>query len=345
VSLDTLLLLRKHAKVCARIHTFTITPLLFASVCRLLISHAPLLITDFRSSAHGTEHKTVACMHRFKGIASINMNTDSMKSMLYPFLRMFVRLYLHISSMLLLVCMPSLSTAIDLPGFAMNGNKDLVTLVVAEPFIEMHTGPGRGYPVFHVVEHGETVEVIKRKAGWYKLRSADNKTGWTRATQLAHTLKPTGIPVDLPEVSRGDYLKSHWLAGFSAGQLEGANTVSLSAGYRPLSWAGLEIEGGKIFDESVTSDFYGASFLVEPRPHWFISPFFSAGIGKFSFNDRQKVLVEDGGSSDYVSIAAGAGYYIVRNLVVRAQYRRYSVSTDGDDTWLNGWTVGLSAFF
>lgn len=299
----------------------------------------------FHGSNQSPGHTTAASTYRFKGIVSRHMNTDSMKSVLYSCLRIAGCMQLHVSSMLLLVCMPSISPAIDLPGFSMIGDNGQVTLVVAEPFIEMHTGPGRGYPVFHVVEYGETVEVIKRKAGWYKLRSAENKTGWTRATQLAHTLKPTGIPVDLPEVSHGDYLKSHWLAGFSAGQLEGANTVSLSAGYRPLSWAGLEIEGGKIFDESVTSDFYGVSFLVEPRPHWFISPFFSAGIGKFSFNDRQKVLVEDSGSSDYVSIAAGAGYYIVRNLVVRAQYRRYSVSTDGDDTWLDGWTVGLNAFF
>ncbi len=28
---------------------------------------------------------------------------------------------------------------------------------VADPYLEMHTGPGRGYPIFHVVDRGETV--------------------------------------------------------------------------------------------------------------------------------------------------------------------------------------------
>jgi hypothetical protein len=209
----------------------------------------------------------------------------------------------------------------------------------------MHTGPGRGYPVFNVVEQGETIEIIKRKASWYKIQSSDNKTGWTKAEQLAHTLKPTGVPADLPEVGHGDYLASSWRIGFTAGQLEGASTFSLTAGYRPFSWAGVELEGGKIFDESVTSDFYGMNLLVEPMPDYVITPYVTIGAGKFSFNNRQKVVVDDAGSPTYISFAAGASYYVVRNLVIRGDYRRYSISTDGDNVWLNAWTIGLNAFF
>ncbi len=273
------------------------------------------------------------------------MYTDRMNIVPCWLRHLLMQLRRHALPMLLLVCMPSQSPAFELFGFSLDGDEDQLSLEVAEPFIEMHTGPGRGYPVFHVIEQGETVKVIKRKADWYKIHSAGNKTGWVRATQLARTLEPTGVPVDLPEISHGDYLKSRWRVGFSAGQLEGANTFALSAGYRPFSWAGVEVEGGKIFDKSVTSDFYGANLLVEPLPQWLISPFVSVGAGKFSFNDRQKVLVDDAGSPTYVSLSAGAGYYIVRNIVVRGQYRRYSVSTDGDSTWLDGWTVGLNAFF
>jgi len=39
--------------------------------------------------------------------------------------------------------------------------KPVVT--VADPYLEMHTGPGVGYPVFHVVERGETVTIVKRR--------------------------------------------------------------------------------------------------------------------------------------------------------------------------------------
>jgi len=245
----------------------------------------------------------------------------------------------------LIFSFPVDALAFDLFDGINTSEPDTVVLDVAEPFIEMHTGPGRGYPVFNVVEKGETIEVIKRKTNWYQVKTTDNKTGWTNAAQLAHTLRPTGLPVDLPEVSHGDYLKSNWRVGLTAGQLDGASTFSLTVGYRPLTWAGLEIEGGKIFDESVTSDYYGMNLSVEPMPDWFVTPYVFVGGGKFSLNNRQKVVVDDAGSPTYVSMGGGLSYYAFSNLVVRGGYRSYSITTDGDRVWLNAWAIGLNVFF
>lgn len=261
-------------------------------------------------------------------------------------MRRFCRHARHCTlAVLLLSCLPSPALSFDWFGRMSADSPDAAFLEVVEPYIEMHTGPGRGYPIFNVVEQGETIEILKRKPDWYKVKSADNKTGWVKATQLAHTLKPTGVPVDLPEVSHGDYLKSRWWVGFTAGQLEGAETISLAAGYRPFSWAGVGIEGGKIFDESVTSDYYGGSLLVEPMPDWIVTPFLSVGAGKFSFDNRQKVLVDDTGSQTYSMFGAGASYYIGRSFVLRAEYRRYSISTDNGNRGLNAWTIGLNTYF
>ena len=249
-------------------------------------------------------------------------------------------------ALLLLICLAPEAAAFDVVGLGGSDGPDTLSVTVEEPYVEMHTGPGRGYPVFNVVEQGETVEILKRKTNWYKIKSADDKTGWTNAAQLAHTLKPTGVPVDLPEVSRGDYLKSHWRIGFTGGSLEGASTFSVTAGYRPFNWgAELELEGGKIFDESVTSDYYGVNLLLEPTTDWLLTPYISVGGGIFSLNDRQKVVVDDAGSPSYVSFSGGASYYVVSNLVVRGGYRSYSISTDGDRVWLNAWTIGLGLFF
>jgi hypothetical protein len=248
-------------------------------------------------------------------------------------------------ALMLLVCVPSEATSFDLLGRWGSDKEDVVFLEVSDPFIEMHTGPGRGYPIFNVVEQGETIEILKRQPGWYKIRSLDNKTGWAKAIQLEHTVKLTGVPVDLPEVDHDDYLKSSWRVGFTVGQLEGNTSVSLTGGYWPLRWAGIEIEGGKIFDESVTSDYYGVNLLAEPMPQWVVTPYMSVGAGKFSFNDRQKVVVDDAGSPSYISFGAGASYYIGRNLLVRGEYRWYSVSTDNDRVGLNAWRIGLNTFF
>ena len=38
-------------------------------------------------------------------------------------------------------------------------------VVIDDPFIELHTGPGRGYPVFYIAERGEHVQLLKEKTG------------------------------------------------------------------------------------------------------------------------------------------------------------------------------------
>ncbi len=250
---------------------------------------------------------------------------------------------LGLCALVLLSWLPSQAVSSDTPHE--ERADDVLVLEVVEPFIEMHTGPGRGYPVFNVVEQGETIEILKRKPDWYKVRSADNKTGWTKAAQLAHTLKPTGVPVDLPEVGHGDYLTSSWRVGFTAGQLEGASTFSVTAGYRPFSWGGLELEAGQVFDQSVTSDYYGANLSIEPFPDWLVTPYLAAGVGQFSFDSRQKVLVDEVGSPSYVKLGAGISYYIGRNFLVRAEFRQYSISTDDGSRGLNAWAIGLNTFF
>ena len=235
--------------------------------------------------------------------------------------------------------------AFDWFGLNASDSVEIFEVVVVDPFIEMHTGPGRGYPTFNVVEQGETIEVLKRKPDWYLIRTHNNKTGWTKSSQLAHTLKPTGVPVDLPEISQGDYLKSHWRVGFNAGDFNGSSTLGLTAGYRPFSWTGLELEAGKVFDESITSDFYGVNLLIEPMADWLFSPYITGGAGRFSFNKRQKVVIDVDDNSNYISYGVGLSTYVGRNFVVRSEFRRYSISTNDNSVGLNAWKIGLSTFF
>ena len=56
--------------------------------------------------------------------------------------------------------------------------KELRKVAVAEPYVELHTGPGRGYPVFYIAERGETVELLKQRTDWIKLRTARGVEGW-----------------------------------------------------------------------------------------------------------------------------------------------------------------------
>ena len=52
------------------------------------------------------------------------------------------------------------------------------SVTIADPYLEMRTGPGGGYPIFHVVDRGETVDVIKQRTEWYLVRTNNGKEGW-----------------------------------------------------------------------------------------------------------------------------------------------------------------------
>jgi len=50
--------------------------------------------------------------------------------------------------------------------------RQLREVTIADPFIELHTGPGGGYPVFFVAERGEEIALIRRRTEWFLVRVA-----------------------------------------------------------------------------------------------------------------------------------------------------------------------------
>src|SRR5262245_29046585 len=86
-------------------------------------------------------------------------------------------------------------------------------ILIADPFIELHTGPGRGYPVFHVIERGREVTIVKRRTDWFELRTDRGVQGWAPREQMIATLEPTGEPLDLQEPARETYMSRRSQAG------------------------------------------------------------------------------------------------------------------------------------
>jgi uncharacterized protein YgiM (DUF1202 family) len=54
---------------------------------------------------------------------------------------------------------------------------------VADAFLELHTGPGRGYPVFHVAARGEWVAITLRHTDWFQVRTDKGVEGWVLRRQ------------------------------------------------------------------------------------------------------------------------------------------------------------------
>ncbi|HEY3699487.1 MAG TPA: hypothetical protein VGK97_09160, partial [Spongiibacteraceae bacterium] len=55
-------------------------------------------------------------------------------------------------------------------SFFAHAEENYLSVEVADPFIELHIGPGRGYPIFYIAERGEHVDVLKQRTDWIKVR-------------------------------------------------------------------------------------------------------------------------------------------------------------------------------
>lgn len=70
--------------------------------------------------------------------------------------------------------------------------------VVDTTFIDMHTGPGRGFPKFYAIAKGEKLTAIKQRTTWIKVETTKGRTGWIKATDLQNTRTLNGRAVRLP---------------------------------------------------------------------------------------------------------------------------------------------------
>lgn len=215
---------------------------------------------------------------------------------------------------------------------------------VIDPYLDLHTGPGRGYPVIYVVEKNEEISVIRRRTTWYLISDRKGKTGWVTRESLARTLSDKDIPVALPDTRHGDFLNHKFRLGFTVGKQENSDLVSGIAGFRLSKHIGAEIEYGQIFAEKYDGYQRSASLIIEPTDRWSFTPFLSAGIGKQD-TELKKPQPGTGPSDDFQSIGAGINMYIGFNFVLRGEFRQITLLKDIDTVSNSVWRVGFSSFF
>ncbi|PCK10007.1 MAG: hypothetical protein COA42_01770 [Alteromonadaceae bacterium] len=225
-------------------------------------------------------------------------------------------------------------------------------LEVIDSFLEMHTGPGRAYPVFFVVEQSERIIVLSRRPDWYEVKTVGNnsKTGWVKATQIVRTLQNTGEPVNLPGTSYGDFAKNRWRIGFFSGQLKGdtlnnSDVVGASLAYYPLSWLGAEVETAKFFSNDARGTQIGFNLIVEPFSRWRLSPALIVGAGQTKINEQPRIVPLEFEEESHQLAALRLNYYAGRNFIIRAEYRQISVDATPNSEELDIWSLGFSTLF
>lgn len=105
-----------------------------------------------------------------------------------------------------------------------NAAEQHLELVVTEPYLEMHSGPGRGFPVVYTVGRDEFVTVLYSRTDWYKVRAPGGQEGWVRRADLARTLLASGEPAPIPPYP--DFSTHRWEMGAGYGVYNRQNLVT-----------------------------------------------------------------------------------------------------------------------
>ncbi len=225
-------------------------------------------------------------------------------------------------------------------------DEENVRLQVAEPYIELHTGPGRGFPVFHVVERHDWIDIIKRRTDWFRVRTADGKEGWAYIEQMEMTLALPGKRTEFAQVKQEDFLSRRYEFGVMAGDFEGAALMTVYGGINTSKNLSVELALSQASGTFTNSFLLAANILSTPFPHWRVAPFFSLGGGVMR-NEPKGTFVQVDKSDDAVaSMGLGFRGYLTRRFVFRAEAREVVAFLNEEN---NGeffeWKLGFSFFF
>ena len=222
--------------------------------------------------------------------------------------------------------------------------RPLLQLVVTQPYLELHSGPGRGYPVTYVVGRDEVVTVLYSRTEWYKVRAPQGQEGWARRNDLAITQTASGDPAPIPPYP--DFITRHWELGAGYGVFNHQNLVT---GYVDFAITeSLDAEFvlqqalGTIDNRYIASLGLRHTFIPEWR--W-VSP--TAGIGfAYQYVDDKvpPKPLQDSNQLAYISL--GLRGFITRRFMWRADWRKYVVFTNqNQNEEPEEWKFGLAVFF
>ena len=220
---------------------------------------------------------------------------------------------------------------------------------IAEPYIELHTGPGSGYPIFYVVDRGTEVRVIRRKTDWFKIETDNGKTGWASRAQMRQTLLPTGEQFKIVELDQDDFSSRQWLLGFTGGEFESAPVFTLFGAYSLTQNLASELHFGQSAGNKSSATFLKANLIMQPLPDLKYSPYFTLGLGEIKVSASSTLIATQDESNSFAQAGLGLQRYITRSFLFRLELNEYIIfssdSTRNDNEEVTEWKFGFAVFF
>jgi uncharacterized protein YgiM (DUF1202 family) len=242
------------------------------------------------------------------------------------------------------VCLLALAVLAAVPGRA--SARETLQVFVNAPYLELHTGPGRGYPVFNVVGRGDSIDVLKRFTDWYKVRTERGVEGWVAQRDMLSTVLADGSPFTFNLGDRAGFTSHRFEAGvFLYGDYGGASEISAYWSYSLTSSLAVEITAGEFLGSAANGSIGDIGLAHVFLPEKRFSPFVTLGTG-FVHTEPKATLVVPSDRTDQ-SAYAGAGFrfYLTRRFFLRGEYRNHIVFTKrNQNEQVDEWKFGFAFF-
>jgi opacity protein-like surface antigen len=229
---------------------------------------------------------------------------------------------------------------------AVSAAREYLQLFVTAPYLELHTGPGRGYPVFHVVPRDGSVDVLFRRTDWFKVRTERGVEGWASQTDMQKMVLADGSQFKFPVGDRAGFTSHRYEMGMFAGQYGGATLIS---GYMSFSFnpqLAFEVAVGQFLGNNSNGEIedFGFAHVFVPEARW--SPFVTIGLGLVQTQPKATLVAAPDRDEQSAYVGGGIRFYLTRRFFLRAEYRQHWIFTkrnqneDADE-----WKAGFAFFF
>jgi hypothetical protein len=217
---------------------------------------------------------------------------------------------------------------------------------VTDPYIELRTGPGRGYPVFYVAERHDWIEIELRHTDWFRVRTEKGKVGWVFREQLASTLTEAGERKTFRDVVLDDYLHRRVEMGAAYGHFKSDPMLKAWLSYNMTDNVAVELTAGQVQGIFSGTDFWHLNLLMEPWSEWRLAPFLGIGVGRLMNVPNQSLVGAKTSNANMADAMVGLRFHISERFVARVDYTMYtSFISDSKTDQYRAITAGLSFFF
>lgn len=216
---------------------------------------------------------------------------------------------------------------------------------VSSALIDLHTGPGRGYPIKVSAVKGEQLQLLKTRGNWVLVEFRQQEL-WMNDEELAHLLRLNGQPYLTADSGRAAFEQRSMEFTAFIGDLNGASFYQFEYGYRFSDVVSVGISAGQANGDNADTQIVEGHVYIDPFPTWYVSPYLGIGGGMNRTTPRTVLVQTEDRTDPIASAEVGVRYYLARNFVARAAYHRGVLATSrNENDEITTWKLGFSVFF